>query len=251
MMDWITQLNANSGAIVAVTATVSAVLTVLLLLESRTTRNLRREAAVEARAKCHPPASFLLELDVKNYGPAIARDLVIVQYLANPDGSPVGEKRRQAETLVSPGEGRRFLPMMANNSSMLNEMAEANLILHVEWSWMDDRRRLWFLPRRHEQKRSWPTADLARDFFGGWALTESDTANDIHEIAEKIRKIEGHEKGQKDALVKGVNTFVRAIDSFNPRMPTPNEPEPSRLDPGLVTSGWRHRLRDVVIRLLS
>src|SRR5690349_6266854 len=115
-MEWVQTLNDNSGAIVAITATVSAVLTILLLLEARTTRNLRRIAAVEARAKCHPPASFLLELDIKNYGPAPARDLVIVQYLVNPDGSPVGEKRRQAETLIGPDEGRRFLPMMANNS---------------------------------------------------------------------------------------------------------------------------------------
>ena len=58
-------LNANSGAVVAVAAVGSLAVTLLLLLEARTTRNLGRQAAVAGRLKLHPPASTLLELDVR------------------------------------------------------------------------------------------------------------------------------------------------------------------------------------------
>jgi CheY-like chemotaxis protein len=96
--------------------------------------------------------------------------------------------------------------------------------LEVDVNWTDDRRRLWFFPLRHSRKGSWPTASLAQDFFGGWALTDRDTAEDVHEIAETLRKIEGHEKGQKQALDKGVGALVRAIDGMAYRVDGP-EPE--------------------------
>lgn len=214
--DWIKTLNANSGAIVAVTATVSAILTVLLLLEARSTRNLGRVARVEARAKNHPPASFELELDVCNYGPASAREVVISYHLAGADGAVVGESRRQAETMLGVGEARKFLPAMASGSSMLNDLAQAGVTLHVEWSWADDRRLLWFFPKRHTQKRTWPAADLARDLYGGWALTERDGAEDLHEIAVKMREIESHQKAGRGAIERGVNAFIRDLQDGPP-----------------------------------
>jgi hypothetical protein len=220
--EWIKTLNANSGAIVAVTATVSAILTVLLLLEARSTRNLGRVARVEARAKNHPPASFLLELDVCNYGPASARDVVISHHLTAPDGTVAGKSRRQAETMLGVGEARKFLPATPGKSSMLNEMAQAGLTLHVEWSWADDRRLLWFFPKRHQQKRTWPAADLARDLYGGWALTERDGAEDLHEIAEKLREIERHQKAERLVVERGVNAFIRDLKDGPRQDPPPD-----------------------------
>lgn len=203
MNEILVDLNANSGAIVALTATVSAILTILLLLEARATRNLGRVARLEARAKAHPAASFLLELNVHNYGPATARNVVINQRLVKPDGEPAGSSRRQGEVLLAAGEGRRFLPMMENNSSMLVEMGKQDLTLHVDWSWEDDRRRLWFFPLRHKESRDWSTATLATDFFGGWALTEIDTPNDIHEMREALKHIE--------ADAKKIDGYLRSI----------------------------------------
>jgi hypothetical protein len=211
MPDWIKTLNDNSGAIVAVTASVSAILTVLLLIEARATRNTRLEAAVEARAKCHTQASFLLELEVRNFGPANARNVVMTYYLADPDGKVEGETRRQAETLLGSGEGRRFLPGTPGDAGMLAEMGQKRLALSVEWSWEDGRRRLWFFPLRHREKRTWATADLARDFFEGWALTDRDSIEDLHEIAEKLQQIESHQKASRQALEGGLKAIVRAL----------------------------------------
>jgi hypothetical protein len=213
-MDWMETLNANSGAIVAVTATVSAILTVLLLLEARTTRNLRREATVEARAKAYPPASFLLELEVRNFGPANAREVVITYWMTNVDGAVVGESRRQGETLMGPNEGRGFLPVTPSGDSTLNSMADAQLTLNVEWSWRDDRRRLWFFPLRHSAARSWSTVDLARDFFQAWALTERDAAEDLHLIAEKLKEIEQHQKAGKRVMERGLSAFSRWLTAI-------------------------------------
>lgn len=214
MDEWITTLNANSGAIVAVTATVSAVLTILLLLEARTTRNLRREATVEARAKAYPPASFLLQLEVRNFGPANARNVVVEHYLIDAGGNSAGDRRRHADTLLGPGEGRKALPTMASGDSTLSAMATANLTLHVEWSWNDDRRRLWFLPLRHERKQDCACADLAKDFFAGYPLTERDPEEDLHLIAEKVKEIERHQKAGRRTIDRGVNAFIRAIDGL-------------------------------------
>lgn len=213
MEEFIRTLNENSGAIVAVTATVSAILTILLLLDARSARNLGRVARLDARAKNYPPASFLLELDVCNYGPANARDVVILFHLTAPDGAVAVETRRQAETLLGVGEARKFLPGTPSGTSELNGMADLGLTLHVEWSWADDRRRLWFFPKRHEQKRTWATVDLRRDFFGGWALTERDGAEDLHEMADQIREIEGHLKAQRKVIEAGVKTFTRSLDN--------------------------------------
>lgn len=211
MLDLIKVLNDNSGAIVAVTAAGSMILTILLLIEARTTRNLSREAAVEARAKCHTQASFLLELEVRNFGPANARNVVMTYHLAGPDGKVDGETRRQAETLLGSGEGRRFLPGTPGDAGTLNEMGKQKLVLNVEWSWEDGRRRLWFLPLRHSEKRSWATADLARDFFEGWALADRDSVGDLREIAEKLSEIETHQKASRQALEGGLKAIIRAL----------------------------------------
>lgn len=192
MTDLVAALNENSGAIVALTASVSLLLTVALLAEMRTTRNLGREAAVEARAKTHSPASSLLELRIRNYGPAYARDVAITYYLTAPGGVIRGERRERQETLLGAGEICRFLPGSPGGTSDLREMAAEGLTLHVEWQWNDARRRLWFFPARHVQRREWATAGLSSGFFDGWALEERDGDEDLHEIAEAARTIARH-----------------------------------------------------------
>src|ERR1035437_6911164 len=235
MEEWVRTLNNNSGAIIAVTATVSAVLTILLLLEARMTRNLRREAAVEARTRCHPPATMVLELNVRNFGPANARSVVTVYHLTAADGKTVGEAQRHAETLLGPGEGPRFLPGPSGPTLDLRDMAAQGLTLHVQWSWEDDRRRLWFFPRRHSAERTWACADLARDLYGGWSLSEHDSAEDLHEIADKLARIEMHQREGRQVLEQGFRALIKATAvrtepaAAPPQEATPgNEPTRSR-----------------------
>jgi hypothetical protein len=228
MEEWVKTLNNNSGAIVAVAATVSAVLTILLLLEARTTRNLRREAAVEARTRCHPPATTVLELNVRNFGPANARSVVTVYYLTTPDGEIAGDAQKHAETLLGPGEGPRFLPGPSGPTLDLREMAAQGLTLHVQWSWEDDRHRLWFFPLRHTAERAWACADLARDLYGGWSLSEHDSAEDLHEIADKLALIEMHQREGRQVLEQGFRASIRA---------TTVRTEPSPAPPPAATPG--------------
>jgi hypothetical protein len=181
-------LNDNSGAIVAVSATVSAVLTILLLLDARATRNLRREANVVAHPRLHGEAGMQLELRVTNHGPADARDVSIEFRFKNADGSDQGG-RRQVEPLLPSGEDRRFLPSVGEQLMDLNTLAGYGLALHVNWSWSDDRRRLWFLPKRHERSEIHVAEDLRSGLYGGWSLTRRDTAEDVHSIAEILRSM--------------------------------------------------------------
>src|ERR1035437_2179400 len=235
MEEWIRALNDNSGAIVALTASVSAILTILLLIDARTTRNLRLDAAVEARARCHPPATVALELNVRNFGPANARNVVIAHHLAGPHRNAVGAVMRHAETLKAIGGGPRFLPGMPTAPLDLQEMAAQRLTLHVEWSWADDRRRLWFFPLRHEGKQVWACADLARDLHGGWSLSEHDSAEDLHEIADKLARIEMHQREGRQVLEQGFRALIKATAvrtepaAAPPQEATPgNEPTRSR-----------------------
>jgi hypothetical protein len=207
-------LNANSGAVTAVAAVLYTVLTLALLLEARSTRNLGREANVDARAKAHQPSPSLLELEVRNFGPANARDVVIAYHLTAADGSVVGDKFRRAETMLGVGDGLRFLPGAPKQLDEIETMAAASTILHAELSWTDGRRRLAFLPSRHVRRREWPVVDLHRDLIpGGWPLVERDSAEDLHEIAEKLQAIEMHQKAGRQVVERGVNAIIRAAPS--------------------------------------
>lgn len=187
-------LNANSGAIVAISATVSAVITILLLLEARTTRNLRRIADVVAYPTAHGAAGMYLELVALNGGPTNARDVKIAFRFTGPDGTIEGAPRTQVDPLLAPGHNRRFLASPSEGLATLNEYADRGLTLEVDWSWTDDRRRFWFLPRRHQRFAEWAAADLRAGLYGGWALTERDRDDDIHKIADAARDIEKHMK---------------------------------------------------------
>jgi hypothetical protein len=191
-------LNDNAGALTAVLTVVYVAVTLAILLEARATRNLRREALVDARLMVHPPASLLLELRVRNLGPAVARDVVIEFWFTDPSGATVGERRRQGEQSLGPGDGRRFLPMAGAQLADLNSLGAANLTIHVQWRWIDDRRGVRRRPERHERELAIPAEQLGRDFFGGWALTQSDPDDDLHTIAEAIEKLERHAKAIKD-----------------------------------------------------
>jgi hypothetical protein len=89
-------------------------------------------------------------------------------------------------------------------------MAAQGLTLHVEWSWADDRRRLWFFPLRHEGKQVWACADLARDLHGGWSLSERDSAEDLHEIADRLVQIEMHQRQGEQVLEQCFRALIKA-----------------------------------------
>jgi hypothetical protein len=225
---WIRALNDNSGAIVALTASASAILTILLLFEARMTRNLRREAAVEARARCHTPAPMTLELEIRNFGPANARNVVITHQLESPGGQTVGDVMRHGETLLGIGEGRRFLPGAPTVPLDLQEMADQGLTLHVELSWADGRRRLWFFPLRHQGSQTWACADLARDLYGGWSLSERDGAEDLHEIADNLALIDMHQREGRQVLEQGFRALIKATAARAEPAPSP----PQEATPG-------------------
>jgi len=188
-VDPIQTLNDNSGAIVAVTASVSAVFTLLLLLDARATRNLRREANVAAHPRLHGEAGMLLELRVVNHGPANARDIEIAFRFTDENGKDLGG-RRQAEPLLPVGEDRRFLPSPGDALVDLNDLAERRVSMSVSWSWSDDRRRAWFFPVRHLRQGKYAAEDLRTGLYGGWSLTRRDPIEDVHSIAAHLREIE-------------------------------------------------------------
>ena len=181
-------LNQNSGAIVAVTATASAIFTVLLLVDARTARNLRHEANVVAQLRLHGEVGMHLELRVTNFGPAQARDVTMAFGFRNANGEDQGG-RKQREPLLAAGEDRRFLPSSGEALMDLNTLAGYGLILDIDWSWRDDRRRLWFIGRTHHRHESHVAENLREGMYGGWALTRRDTAEDVHDVAEHLREI--------------------------------------------------------------
>ncbi|MEW6226005.1 MAG: hypothetical protein AB1627_15375 [Chloroflexota bacterium] len=214
MDDLLKTLNANSGAIVAAATVASVTLTLLLLLEARTTRNLRREALVDAKVSVF--GVLHLELVVTNYGPANARDVEIAFEFRDELDRVAGTPRRQGETLLGPGDSRRFLPSPAEQLLDLNGLAAQGLRLVVELSWTDDRRRLWFLPTRRKRQRAYLAADLVRDLFGGWALTERDPHEDLHAIAEKLGKVESHLRSVSDVTKSDLRRYLHAAQQNMP-----------------------------------
>jgi hypothetical protein len=217
-VDVLAWLNASDGAVIAIATTASVILTVLLLLEARTTRNLRREAAVEPSIRIHPGSVFLIELSITNFGPANARDVQIGFRFTDATGSVIGAPRRQGETLMAPGRVRRFLPSPADKLEGLNELADAEATLHVAWSWADDRRRLWFLPVRQERSIRYLAKDLQADLFGGWALSEHDVDMELANMAASLRKVAGDlgkRRRIEEARERRLSARLRAHASAN------------------------------------
>jgi hypothetical protein len=183
-----TFLNLNSGSVVAITATASAIITILLLLEARTTRNLRLEASVVAYPRSHVPV--YVELMMENAGPAHARDVRIEFKFIDESGVVQGPVRVQVDPLLAPGSFHRFLPSPAESLQTLHQLADWKLRLYVKWSWTDDRRRLWFFTRRHEREATWLASDLREGFYGGWALIEPDSAANLYDISRALLKMQ-------------------------------------------------------------
>ena len=105
----------------------------------------------------------------------------------------------------------------------LETMAAARTILHVKVSWTDGGRRLAFLPRRNTTQCEWAAADLHRDLIpGGWSLAEPDIAEDLHEIAVKMRDIEGHQEARLRVIERGVNAFIRDLKDGPRQEPPPD-----------------------------
>ncbi len=200
-MDVLKWLNDNGGALTAVSTLAYIVLTSALLLEARASRNSRRDALVDARLHAHPEASMYLELEVRNLGPAVARDVVIEYWFTDAAGAVAGERRRQGELSLTVGDRRRFLPGTPG-LDFLSALGESGYTIHVRWEWTDDRRRWVGRPLRHRRSLDVTASRLATDFFGGWALTESELATDVHTIADELKLIGRHTKELGDAAAE-------------------------------------------------
>jgi hypothetical protein len=236
----IAELDKHGGAVVAVATLASVALTLLLLLEARTTRNLRREAAVEAHPRLYGPGGMLVELILQNHGPAIARDVAIAFHFTDADGANQGG-RQQREPLLAVGDDRRFLPSPGEGLPTLNELAESDLSLHVSWSWNDDRRRLWFFPTRHSRTEAYCAVALRDGFYGGWSLTRRDPEGDLHEVAEKLKAIEGHMRHLRaiESNTKNLRALVRDLGGPGVTTVDSKAPEPRR-------DAWPQRLLALV-----
>jgi hypothetical protein len=217
-----TFLNQNSGSVVAIAATASAIITVLLLLEARTTRNLRREASVVAYPRSHAPV--YVELMMENAGPAHARDVRIEFRFIDEAGIVQGAPRVQVDPLMAPGSFYRFLPSPSESIQTLHQLADWKLELSAKWSWADDRRRFWFFDRRHEREASWAAADLREGFYGGWALIEPNGAADLHDISRAVLKMQEQLADWIRDQSRTARTTSRPhAGATGPKMPAPKD----------------------------
>jgi hypothetical protein len=213
-------LNQNSGSVVAISATVSAIITVLLLLEARTTRNLRREATVVAYPRSHQPV--YVELVMENAGPAHARGVRVEFKFIDEAGIVQGAPRVQADPLMAPGSFYRFLPSPSESIQTLHQLAEWKLRLSVKWTWTDDRRRFWFFDRKHEREASWAAADLRQGFYGGWALIEPNGPADLHDISQAVLKMQQ----QLADWIRDQSRMARSVSRSHASTTGPTMPEP-------------------------
>lgn len=190
--------NAAMATIVAATATVTyAALTLLLYFEARASRNVRREANLAVFPAPDRGVGLYLEVHAQNFGPGIARDVVIEYWLADSAGNPLEASRaRHAEPVWGPGQSRRFMPRKDLDGQItgLQQMADEDLRLHLGWSWRDPNRSLVDTARRQLGQHSHTTVHALKpyttDLYGGHALIETDPLKALPNIKDELVKIE-------------------------------------------------------------
>jgi hypothetical protein len=176
-----------------------ALLTLLLLLEARASRNTRHEANFSAYPRPHPSSGMYLEVIAENYGPATAADVVGFIRLIDAGGNALpASEQRQAEPVWGPGGTRRFMPRPDADGQILalRDLGERGLSLCLEWQWSDSARWLFDLAQRRKfaRHKHVSTYDLRRyseDIYGGRALVENDPLATLPKINEELGKVRG------------------------------------------------------------
>lgn len=185
----------------------SLVLTLLLLLEARTTRNLGRRADVRLYPRLYGPSGLYLSLRVKNFGPANATRCSVWYRLAGANGRSIVEQEHEFP-IVAATEHITFLPftvLPADEPAVtLPDMAERDIRLSTKWSWTDDRRRLWFVPTRQGAEQSWSTRALSEELYAGGS-TEREL-----DMNEQLDRIGGELKASREAIAQ-IESSLRTL----------------------------------------
>lgn len=197
MDDLFRYLDQHSGAVAALAAVVTVVVTfaattvtLLLLREARLERKDRLVAAVEARPMPWEKASHHVIITIENFGPALARDVVFDLDLIEKGERLEAWHRRQVQALLPAGVRRQFLPREGNQSpTTLQELADRDMHLRLQWSWTDGRRRLLGHPHRHERDVTFPLRDVAAGYYGGGALVEHDVAHYLEQVSGHVQQL--------------------------------------------------------------
>ena len=197
-------LAARAAAVAAVATVVSALVALLLFLEARAARNVRLEANVAAYPTLHGEAGMYLTVIAENYGPAAATDVLVFMRLRTSRGDAIGRsERRMREPEWGPGHRRTFMPRREQERiESLNELAESDLVLELEWAWSDGRRLFWRIGRgayvRQNRKATYQLRTFRDDMYGGQALLDPDPLTalprihadlkDINQSLDKVRR---------------------------------------------------------------
>jgi hypothetical protein len=185
--DLVKMLNENAGAVVAIATVVYAVLTFLLLRESRLARlpgNLIVAPTPFGRG-------LYVAVVIHNLGPAPVTDVDVEVWESNADGSLVGSRLHVQEPFVFPGGERRLLPDKQNPTGprTLAELADAHVRLSVKYSWRDGRRSWLILAKRHEVARDYPYEVIRQGLHRGEVLADRDFREQMDRIGEALEGI--------------------------------------------------------------
>ena len=199
MTDVVRWLNQNDGAAIVVLTAFLVIFNAWLLLETRSTRIEKLVANVDAYPMLWDMASMYLAGRVENAGPAVARDLEWLVTLRGPDGKEIEPMRRYAQPMFAPEKYRTMMldPRNRGSTTALRQLADEGMVIDVEWSWTDGRRRWPFGPHaRHTRTDQWDCKQLSTDFFEALILTEtppmlklSGMADEVKKAAKDVRKI--------------------------------------------------------------
>jgi hypothetical protein len=148
-------LDAHGGAVTAITTIVYVLLTVLLLLGSRASRQaVTDRAVVLVRPIPSPSGESHMEVVLGNLGPAVATEIEVEFRWADSSGAQRADKEVR-QLALPPGRQVHYQPallVLEPGTALLpsvGRLAEDGLILKLEWSWLNGRRRLGFFERRH------------------------------------------------------------------------------------------------------
>lgn len=188
MAEFVGWLNDNAGALTLV----FIVLTFLTLLETREARIAGSGTAhVAFRPDIDRSAGTTLRLRLRNHGPAVGEDVRMrMQWFEG--GEARSPLREMTEPVLGVGDERVYVPDMLLVDRVRSLADMGGLLLRVDWSWLDERRRLlWPWARVRTRKTlDLHAASFAASVHGGPLILERDSlAEEVREVAQQVQKI--------------------------------------------------------------
>lgn len=186
-MDLVKWLNQNSGAVIAVATVVYALITLALLFEARANRSETKAAGVVASPEPWERGGMYVAVIFANYGPAVARNAEI-EVWETEGKTVIGQRLKWREPYMPPSRRRTILPDKTNPAGMrkLEDLATADVILNVKYSWDDDLRRWGLLRRRHEEMATYRYDELKPAFHRGGVLAERSPQGLVERIGDEL-----------------------------------------------------------------